>query len=84
MIAKRFSPYRILANYNTPKAFVVFHEGVAASPELARELQNLVKHRITPYKYPHHIEFMATLPKSAAGKLLRYKLRELATNSFKL
>ena len=62
---------------HTPKAFVVLREGIAASPDLARELQNFVKHRIAPYKYPRHIEFMTTLPKTAAGKLLRYKLREL-------
>lgn len=70
--------YREPTELCTPKAFVVLRDGVAASPELARELQEFVKHRITPYKYPRHIEFAATLPKSAAGKLLRYKLRELA------
>ena len=58
------------------KAFVVLREGIAATPDLARELQEFVKHRITPYKYPRHIEFMDKLPKTAAGKLLRYKLRE--------
>jgi benzoate-CoA ligase len=35
-----------------------------------------VKQRITPYKYPRRIAFLTELPKSAAGKLLRYKLRE--------
>jgi acyl-coenzyme A synthetase/AMP-(fatty) acid ligase len=45
------------------------------SPELILELQNFVKQRITPYKYPRRIEFLADLPKSAAGKVLRYKLR---------
>jgi len=60
----------------TPKAFVVLKDGVAPSPALARELQEFVKQRITPYKYPRRIEFLAELPKSAAGKVLRYKLRE--------
>jgi len=69
--------YKETTELHTPKAFVVLREGIAASPDLARELQNFVKHRIAPYKYPRHIEFMTTLPKTAAGKLLRYKLREL-------
>jgi benzoate-CoA ligase len=62
---------------HTPKAFVVLREGYNASPELTRELQDFVKHRITPYKYPRHIEFLTELPKTSAGKVLRYKLREM-------
>jgi len=69
--------YKETTELHTPKAFVVLREGIAASPDLARELQNFVRHRIAQYKYPRHIEFMTTLPKTAAGKLLRYKLREL-------
>jgi benzoate-CoA ligase len=60
----------------TPKAFVVLKDAAAATPDLVRELQEFVKQRITPYKYPRHIEFLSELPKSAAGKVLRYKLRE--------
>jgi benzoate-CoA ligase len=60
----------------TPKAFVVLREGVAATPDLARELQEFVKQRITPFKYPRHIQFIDKLPKTAAGKVLRYKLRD--------
>ena len=45
---------------------------------LAQELQEFIKQRNTPYKYWRRIEFVAELPKTAAGKLLRYKLRELA------
>jgi benzoate-CoA ligase len=63
---------------HTPKAFVVLREGHAGSTELVRELQDFVKQRITPYKYPRRIEFLAELPKTAAGKLLRYKLREMS------
>ncbi len=71
--------YREDTELHTPKAFVVLREGIAATPDLAHELQEFVKHRITPYKCPRRIEFMDKLPKSAAGKLLRYKLRELAS-----
>ncbi len=63
----------------TAKAFVVVRPGCTAGPELATELQDFVKARLTPYKCPRRIEFLPELPKSAAGKLLRYKLRELAS-----
>ncbi len=62
----------------TAKAFVVVRSGFTAGPELATELQDFVKARLTPYKCPRRIEFLPELPKSAAGKLLRYKLRESA------
>jgi len=73
--------YREDTELHTPKAFVVLREGIAATPDLARQLQEFVKHRITPYKFPRHIEFIDKLPKTAAGKLLRYKLRELASGT---
>ena len=63
---------------HTPEAFVVLREGHTGSAELVRELQNFVKQRITPYKYPRRVEFLAELPKSPAGKLLRYQLREMS------
>jgi benzoate-CoA ligase len=66
---------------HTPKAFVVLKSGVAPTAELIRELQDFVKQRITPYKYPRRIEFVSELPKSAAGKVLRYKLREIQAAS---
>jgi benzoate-CoA ligase family protein len=58
------------------KAFVVLKQGLQGSPELVRELQEFVKGRIAPYKYPRAIEFMADLPKTATGKIQRYKLRQ--------
>ena len=61
---------------HTPKAFVVLRDGYLGTASVIRELQDFVKQRITPYKYPRHIEFMEELPKSAAGKVLRYRLRE--------
>jgi benzoate-CoA ligase len=63
---------------HTPMAFVVPRDGQPATPELAKELREFVKQRITPYKYPRHIEFLVELPKTAAGKVLRYKLREMS------
>jgi benzoate-CoA ligase family protein len=58
------------------KAFVVLKQGLQQSPELVRELQEFVKGRIAPYKYPRAIEFIADLPKTATGKIQRYKLRQ--------
>ena len=61
----------------TAKAFVVLRHGCTAGLELTNELQDFVKARLAPYKCPRRIEFLPELPKSAAGKILRYKLREL-------
>jgi benzoate-CoA ligase family protein len=71
-------PYEEASGLHSTKAFVVLKQGMVGSPELIQELQNFVKQRITPYKYPRRIEFLHELPKSAAGKVLRYKLRELS------
>jgi len=64
-----------------PKAFVVLKEGYAPSPELEAELKGYVKDKIAPYKYPRWIEFVAELPKTATGKIQRFKLRQLETQS---
>jgi len=69
-------PYKEDAELHTPKAFIVLRNNIAATSELARELQDFVKSRIAPYKYPRRIEFVDELPKNAAGKVLRYKLKE--------
>ena len=62
-----------------PKAFVVLRSGQVASDELALELKDFVKAKIAPYKYPRWIEFVDELPKTATGKIQRFKLRERAT-----
>jgi len=71
--------YREPTELLTPKAFVVLRKGIAATPDLAWQLQDFVKQRITPYKYPRHIQFIDQLPKNPAGKILRYKLRDAAS-----
>ena len=58
------------------KAFVVLREEMAASDVLRRELQDHVKARIAPYKYPRAIEFVTELPRTSTGKLQRSRLRE--------
>ena len=57
-------------------AFIVLAPGADATPEVARELQDFVKKEIAPYKYPRRVEFLESLPRTATGKLQRYRLRE--------
>jgi acetyl-CoA synthetase len=57
------------------KAFVVLAPGYTASDKLAREIQDFVKGRTAPYKYPREIEFMSELPKTVSGKIKRGVLR---------
>src|SRR5690349_11304065 len=57
-----------------PKAFVVLKEGTPGVA-LADELKAFVKDKIAPYKYPRWIEFVPELPKTATGKIQRFKLR---------
>ena len=56
------------------KAFVVLKPGATATDA---ELKAFVKERLAPYKYPRTIEFIAELPKTATGKIQRFKLRDL-------
>ena len=58
-----------------PKAFVVLKSGDNGGEELARALQDYCKLRLAPYKYPRWIEFRPDLPKTATGKIQRFKLR---------
>ena len=56
-----------------PKAYVVLKAGQVASAE---ELKSHVKQHLAPYKYPRWIEFVSELPKTATGKIQRFKLRQ--------
>ena len=58
------------------KAFVVLRDGHDPGEALVGELQDFVKARIAPYKYPRAIEFIDELPRTETGKLTRYVLRE--------
>jgi benzoate-CoA ligase len=58
-----------------PKAFVVLKSGHVASDALVEALKAHVKSRLAPYKYPRWIEFVPELPKTATGKIQRFKLR---------
>jgi len=60
------------------KAFVVLRTGAQATEA---ELQVFVKEKLAPYKYPRFIEFLPELPKTATGKIQRFKLRESEKNA---
>jgi acyl-coenzyme A synthetase/AMP-(fatty) acid ligase len=57
-----------------PKAYVVLKDG-QPTDALAEEIQEFVKGHIAPYKYPRWVEFVPELPKTATGKIQRFKLR---------
>jgi benzoate-CoA ligase len=61
-----------------PIAFVVPKPGVAGTPDLAHELQQFVRDRLADYKRPRSVEFLSELPKTATGKIQRFRLRALA------
>ena len=58
-----------------PKAYVVLKGGRTGDGALKSALQQHVKDKLAPYKYPRWIEFTAELPKTATGKIQRFKLR---------
>ncbi len=56
-------------------AYVVLNGAQAGTPALIDELKAFVKSRLTPHKYPREILFVSDLPKTATGKIQRFKLR---------
>jgi acyl-coenzyme A synthetase/AMP-(fatty) acid ligase len=58
------------------KAYVVLRQGHEGSDELVEELQEWSKNNLRRYQYPHIVEFIDELPKTATGKIQRFKLRE--------
>ena len=58
-----------------PKAFVVLREGFYRGDTLAEDIKQFVKTNIAVYKYPRWIEFVRELPKTATGKVQRFRLR---------
>jgi acyl-coenzyme A synthetase/AMP-(fatty) acid ligase len=61
-----------------PMAFVVLRAGERGTPELAKAMQQFVRARLAEYKRPRWVEFVPGLPRTATGKLQRFRLRALA------
>jgi benzoate-CoA ligase len=59
-----------------PRAFVVLVDSSHADSSLEEELKEYVKSKLAPFKYPRWIEFVNELPKTATGKIQRFKLRQ--------
>jgi 4-hydroxybenzoate-CoA ligase len=60
-----------------PRAFVVLRDATVEVAALHEQLKEHVKTRVGPWKYPRWVEVVDALPKTATGKIQRYKLREL-------
>ena len=65
----RYAPYI----YET-KASIVLVKGFQGTDELRKQIQDYVKSRTAPYKYPRIVEFRDSLPKTTSGKIIRKKL----------
>jgi long-chain acyl-CoA synthetase len=59
-----------------PCAFVVLRPGNESSSKLAHELQSFVSDRLTHYKQPREVHFVAAVPRTPSGKILRRELRK--------
>ena len=65
------------AGLTKPAAYVVVNAEFTPKDQLARDLQDWVAQRVGGYKRPRWVEFLPEIPKTATGKLQRFKLREL-------
>ena len=63
-----------------PAAYVVVGNGLAPEDSLASQLQAFVAEKLAPYKRPRWIDFLPELPKTATGKIQRFKLRKIASD----
>ncbi len=62
---------------NIVKAFIILAEGYEPSDALVKDIQDFVKNKTAPYKYPREIEFVKELPKTISGKIKRAVLRRM-------
>ncbi|TRM84463.1 benzoate-CoA ligase family protein, partial [Sulfolobus sp. A20-N-G8] len=56
-------------------AFVVLRQGYKADEKLAEDIRNYLRQRLDHYKVPKEIRFVSEIPKTATGKIQRYKFR---------
>ena len=57
------------------KAFIVLRAGATPDEAMVKTLQDFVKQTVAPYKYPRAVEFVTQLPRTATGKLQRFRLQ---------
>jgi len=63
---------------HTIKSYVVLKEGIVGTDDIAKEIQDLVRKRLSTHAYPREVEFIAELPKTPSGKIQRFLLRSLS------
>jgi len=63
---------------HTIKSYVVLKDGIEGTDEVAKEIQDLVRKRLSTHAYPREVEFVAALPKTPSGKIQRFLLRSLS------
>ena len=63
---------------HTIKSYVVLKDGIEGTDEIAKEIQDLVRKRLSTHAYPREVEFVQELPKTPSGKIQRFLLRSLS------
>ena len=63
---------------HTIKSYVVLKDGIEGSNDIAKEIQELVRKRLSTHAYPREVEFVTELPKTPSGKIQRFLLRSLS------
>ena len=63
---------------HTIKSYVVLKDGIEGTDEIAKEIQDLVRRRLSTHAYPREVEFVTALPKTPSGKIQRFLLRSLS------
>ncbi|WP_201594328.1 AMP-binding protein [Psychrobacter vallis] len=63
---------------HTIKSYVVLKDGIEGTEEIAKQIQELVRKRLSTHAYPREVEFVAALPKTPSGKIQRFLLRSLS------
>ncbi|MDN3440062.1 AMP-binding protein [Psychrobacter sp. APC 3279] len=63
---------------HTIKSYVVLKDGIEGSDKIAKEIQELVRKRLSTHAYPREVEFVTELPKTPSGKIQRFLLRSLS------
>lgn len=65
---------------HTIKSYVVLKDGIEGNDEIAKEIQDLVRKRLSTHAYPREVEFVPELPKTPSGKIQRFLLRSLSAS----
>lgn len=65
---------------HTIKSYVVLKDGIEGTEEIAQQIKDLVRQRLSAHAYPREVEFVSELPKTPSGKIQRFLLRSLSAS----